>query len=187
MSTETKSETYACDVCGKEFDNVRSKAAHMGHGHNKPWQNEKKLREEYVENGRDSYDLADEWGCDSKTVRNWLHKFEIDVRKTGDWQREECATLRNREDGYVAWYDHTGKSRGKSIAVHRLLAVSEYGVDSVKGKHVHHKNGVKWDNRPQNIELKDPSEHAKEHYNRGDLELELGGINEAVEELQNEL
>jgi len=92
-----------------------------------------------------------------------------------------------RADGYVEVSANAPDNSTERILIHRLLAIAEYGYDAVAGNDIHHKNGVKWDNRPQNIELKDPSEHAKEHYDRGDLELEPCGINEAVEELQNEL
>lgn len=54
--------------------------------------------------------------------------------------------------------------------VHRLLAIAKYGPDIVKDKHVHHKNGIRWDNRPENIGLLDPSEHSKLHYEQGDIE-----------------
>jgi hypothetical protein len=83
----------------------------------------------------------------------------------------------------MRWMDYSNPSRGDSIPVHRLLAVAEWGVDAVKGKHVHHENGVKWDNRVGNLELLNPSEHAKMHYEKGDLELEPSG----TKELQNEV
>lgn len=30
--------------------------------------------------------------------------------------------------------------------------VAEHGVDAVAGKHVHHKNGIRWDNRPEKLQ-----------------------------------
>jgi len=47
------------------------------------------------------------------------------------------------------------------VPIHRLVAVAEYGVDEVKEKHIHHKNGVKWDNRPENLEPLSNSEHQR--------------------------
>lgn len=35
------------------------------------------------------------------------------------------------------------------VRIHRLVAVAEYGIDYVNDwsdYHVHHKNGIKWDN-----------------------------------------
>jgi len=47
--------------------------------------------------------------------------------------------------------------------IHRLVAVAEHGYESVDGKIVHHKNGVPWDNRPENIELLTVAEHNRKH------------------------
>jgi hypothetical protein len=43
------------------------------------------------------------------------------------------------------------------------MAMSEYGYDEVKDKVVHHKNDIKWDNRPKNLELMTASEHTTYH------------------------
>jgi len=56
---------------------------------------------------------------------------------------------------------------GKGVLVHRLLAVSEYGYEKVCNNVVHHKNEVKWDNRPDNIEVMSRTVHAKLHADRG--------------------
>jgi hypothetical protein len=173
-----------CPVCGREFPSKVSLGSHKAAGHDKPWMQKENLVTEYVEKERSSYDLADEWGCDSKTIRNWLHRFGIETREAKDYNRNERAHYEIQVDGYARWYDYYGKSRGKSVAVHRLLAVAEYGFDTVCEMHVHHKNGVKWDNRAENLSLMTPSEHARAHYERGDLELEPGGIRDAVEELK---
>jgi len=63
---------------------------------------------------------------------------------------------------YPAWQATHDNSRD-TVKVHRLLAVAEYGVEAVKDKVVHHKNGVKWDNRPGNIELYTPEKHTELH------------------------
>jgi len=149
----------------------------------KPWRSESTLRREYVNNGRSSYELADEWGCDSKTVRNWIHKYGIETREAKDYNRVKYADFNHHEQGYERWQNYYGEDRGATVFVHRLLAVSKYGFDAVTDKHVHHKVSIPWLNTYENIELMNDSEHAKEHYKNGDLELEPGGI----EELQNKL
>lgn len=49
------------------------------------------------------------------------------------------------------------------VPVHRLIAVAEFGIEAVEGKHVHHKNSVSWDNRPSNITTVSNSGHQKTH------------------------
>ena len=50
-----------------------------------------------------------------------------------------------------------------AIGIHRLVAVAEYGIEAVKEMHVHHDNGVRWDNRVENLKLMTPSDHARHH------------------------
>jgi len=56
---------------------------------------------------------------------------------------------------------------------HRLLALMKHTMDELKGKIIHHRNGVPWDNRLENLELMTQSEHATEHstkYSKEDCE-----------------
>lgn len=43
--------------------------------------------------------------------------------------------------------------KGRFIAQHRLVMEEMLGRELVKGENVHHRNGVKTDNRPENLEL----------------------------------
>lgn len=64
--------------------------------------------------------------------------------------------------GYEYW--RSWNPDGEEIMyVHRLVAVAEYGFDAVAGNHVHHKNGIQWDNRPDNIEVKAEKDHLADH------------------------
>ena len=61
--------------------------------------------------------------------------------------------------GYMEW-----KSGGYAITVHRLLMVAEHGPEAVADMQVHHKS-LRWDNRPETLELMTPEEHQRKHGN----------------------
>ncbi len=131
------------------------------------WKDKDTLKKLYVNQGLSIPEVADELGCGKTTVHRWLKKHGIKRRLSGGG---DCAAaFRTEVDGYERW-NFQSLYNNCQVRVHRLLAIAEYGVDEVVGKHVHHKNGIKWDNRPANIELLTPSEHMKLHANdRGEV------------------
>lgn len=54
-------------------------------------------------------------------------------------------------------------SGGKYIAEHRLVAAMMRGTPILPSEVVHHRNGVKSDNRPENLEVMPREGHTKEH------------------------
>jgi len=157
----------------------RSEAQRLARGTNEGRFNDAGwLREQYIEEQRSALDIADECGVHHDTIYDRLEEFDIERRtveeatnisdKMGFEKRlhpawkERAAYLVHGRDKYPYWRENWNGSKN-SVFVHRLLAVAEYGVDAVEGKEVHHKNGVRWDNRPENIELLTPSEHSKLH------------------------
>jgi len=102
--------------------------------------------------------MADILSVSKKTILNWMRKHDIDRRPA---RRRPWATY-TMVNGYMRWTTKVGDST-ESVDVARLLAVAEYGYDAVVGKDVHHKNGIRWLNYPDNIELKTPSEHRRDH------------------------
>lgn len=128
----------------------------------RPWKNKEKLKELYVEKRKTSEEVAEELNCSPKTILDWLKKFEINVRRSGQLQTPVHHYFNNQ--GYEHIRTHVDGNL-KDISVHRLVAVAEYGVSILKEDDlvVHHKNGVKWDNRPQNLEIMEESEHLSKH------------------------
>jgi hypothetical protein len=103
----------------------------------------------------------------NSAISRAMHKYDIPTRGKG-----HIPTFSTRTDGYESWslYDD-GKTH--TVYVHQLLAVSE-GADpndvfANDDYEIHHKNGVKWDNRSANIELLTTSEHRTLHAERGDI------------------
>jgi len=73
-------------------------------------------------------------------------------------------TQTNSEAGFVTIdrYPYIKDSKNnKYLPIHRLVAVAEYGYDEVVDKHIHHENGVRFDNRPENLTPLSNSEHSK--------------------------
>lgn len=131
----------------------------------RPWRNEDVLRELYCNKGFSIPKTADVMGVSSSSVQDYIDKFDISTRKAN--QHQKYASLYSRTDGHEEW-----KTRDKEVGgevcmfVHRLLAISEYGIEEVKNMHVHHKNDIPWDNRIENIQLMSPSDHSKHHIDK---------------------
>lgn len=144
------------------------------------------LYEKYHGERLSSADIADLCDCHKSTILRWLDEHGIEKRtqseateaewegdeerreefrlnvqplgaRAGGWRRR-VMPFGTTKEGYEKW-----KSNGEEFSVHRLLAIAEYGADAVAGKHVHHRNELKWDNRPSNIELRDPGDHVRHH------------------------
>ena len=163
----------------------RSESLRRAHGTNEGKYNDPEwLYKEYVENEKSGLELADECGVHVDTIYKRLDEHNIDRRSIKDatnasnkmgwkgrehpaWNESIVPLYTHGRDNYECWVHNWDNSR-ESVFVHRLLAVSEYGIDAVKDKHVHHKNGIRWDNRPENIELLTISEHTKRHHEQGD-------------------
>ena len=109
-------------------------------------------------------EMAERAGVKESTIINWASRLGVPTRygSTGP------AKFRTREStGHETWRSmrHVSDAR---VAVHQLLAISE-GADPRKifsnGQyHVHHRNGIPWDNRPANIEVLSREEHARRHF-----------------------
>lgn len=125
-----------------------------------------------------SRQIADELGVSKDTINRWLDKHGIEKRG-----RKEALRLRRlkkppeisvSESGYIRVRSKLdGKKEG--MGLHRLIAVAEHGVEAVADKVVHHKNGVRWDNRPENLELMEWSEHNKHHAIEGEYHEHFNG------------
>ena len=128
------------------------------------------LQQLYVDEGMSTTEIGDEFNVSSTTVATALEEFEIErrdrLKAAANATRVDYASLRTNVSGYEVWsvldWD---ERRSYTVSVHRLLAVSEYGLDAVEGMHVHHKNHIPWHNTPGNITLMTPSEHSSYHQN----------------------
>jgi predicted DNA-binding protein YlxM (UPF0122 family) len=100
------------------------------------------------------------------TILHWMEKHGIERREkvpaSIEKRRVEYANLRLGKKGHPRWetkYD----GGSDTLFVHRLIAVSEWGYESVASNDVHHKNGIPWDNRPENLKIVGHAEHTSIH------------------------
>jgi len=71
-------------------------------------------------------------------------------------------------DDYEQWICEAGSPPADTVTVHRLLATLQVDeLDEMDGKHVHHNNGIPWDNRLSNLSVISPQEHSEIHADDG--------------------
>lgn len=137
------------------------------------WKDADRLERLYWDEGLTLEEMATRFGCSESTVVNWMKRYGIERHKTPDQQPPNHRWTR---DGYEQVRTKINQQE-YTIGIHRLVAYAEgilSGTELLNGeKHVHHKNGVPWDNRPENLEAMTESNHHAHHYK--EIETDSGG------------
>jgi len=133
----------------------------------KPWRDWATLQQMYADDGLTCEQIAERFNCSLNTIAKWLRRHDIEtddaaelIHRATDELRTNYASFYTERRGYERW---DSGNDGDDLYVHRLLAVAEYGFEAVGAKQVHHKNGIPWDNRPENIEPLHNSDHQTIH------------------------
>lgn len=134
-----------------------------GPSRTEPYKDEETLRELYHEQELSTYDIAEKFDVVGETIAKWLNKLDIEHPGPDEAKRVAGCHYRTRKRSGYTFVSAGTSEYVDAIPIHRLLAVAEYGVDKVDGKVVHHKNEIKWDNRPDNIELMEREKHNSHH------------------------
>ncbi len=88
--------------------------------------------------------------CQTHYMRWWTHG---DPKKTLTPTRGSGIVRHAAGYIYVRMPDHPMRNSNGYVAEHRLVMSETLGRPLTRGETVHHKNGVKDDNRPENLEL----------------------------------
>lgn len=130
-----------------------------------PYRDGELLEYLYLDEELSTTEIAAVLDCSTGAVINWLNKHDIETRSTG-----EGVSKAYRGPRRVNFYTHGSKGyemvKGDEypFPVHRLQAIAYWGIDAVKGNQVHHKNGIEWDNREDNLEVLNARDHiGQEH------------------------
>jgi len=119
------------------------------------------LREKYHVQGRSLEEIAQIIDCaNASTVRSIMERHGVPRRKS---TREMPPWFGTVPQGHEAVKTNMGKSGMAHVYIHRLVAVAKEGFDAVVDMDVHHKNNIPWDNRPENLEVKDHAQHSSDH------------------------
>lgn len=134
------------------------------------------LRRLYHDERMTQDEVADELGVSTTTIRRWMKRLGVESRTTN---RALHTPLRTGDGGYEKFQSYEN-GRHVTVRHHRLLACLDHAPGDVfDGEHhVHHENGLRWDNRPGNIELHSERGHVVEH--GGFSWLDRLGIHEMV-------
>lgn len=141
----------------------------------KPYTDEEWLLEQYLEKENSLHDIAAECDVTGAVILKWARRFDIPRRNTTDhFKNNEVTTAYVSGDfgglpgGYIRYQARVPNTdTPKSVHEHQLVMLRE-GADPHKvfsdGEYnIHHKNGIKWDNREENLELITATEHRKHH------------------------
>lgn len=102
-------------------------------------------------------------GCDrAATTRGMCSAHYGRWRRLGDAlaggqviRRQNLGGKQVDHNGYVVWLDvtHPMATKNGRVAEHRVVISEKLGRPLLPGENVHHKNGDRADNRPENLEL----------------------------------
>ena len=129
-----------------------------------PWRDRDRLEELYVEQQLTVYEIADRLDTTPGVISKWLSRYDITQRPGSRGVSQYV------DRGYVRYAVYEGDLAEKmcgqtEVYEHQLVALLENDPARVFAPftNVHHENGCRWDNRPENVRVVTSFEHVYEH------------------------
>jgi hypothetical protein len=147
-----------------------------------------KLRQLYYVENRSAVQVAAFFGCTSTTIKNYLVKYDFRVKRPSEVMRGRKLTPEHRSKviktlktgakgkenpNWKGGRTYIGRKKdgqyvailidGKYIPEHRYVMQQYLNRKLSRSEEVHHINGVKTDNRIENLLVLSKSDHAKLH------------------------
>lgn len=162
-----------CIVCNEHLStkNVHVKRCRkcyydsIGSSPLKPWLNKEWLMAHYYDKKMSFSSIARLCGVKPSTIDHaFTDKFKLKSRERNLRGEKNLCWKGGRTvcNGYVLLYHpepHARKSRKNYVPEHILVAETSVGRKLTENETVHHKNGIKNDNRPENLQVLSPRNH----------------------------
>jgi len=139
-------------------------------GRQKAW-NRKSLNKDILiklyNKGFSTHEIAQKLSTNQQHVWRWMKKYNIQLRSFISAAKNRKGKFNNKRkrstQGYILIYypKHPKADRYGYILEHRLKMEKKLGHYLTFNEIVHHKNGIKNDNRLNNLQLLSRSEHSK--------------------------
>lgn len=161
-------QTKECPNCGEAID----KRGYWNHKKHCDDELIEKIERLYHEEKMSVSEVADAVDYTTEALRRKMKSSGIERRTRGEGQRLK------HQSSLTTYWGNNGRfyirfSEYNDIYTFQLSRMSklrDHSIEEMNGMVVHHKNGHPADDRLDNLELVSRSEHAKKHYEMGDID-----------------